>query len=68
MARIKDWMEDLKMLSMMECPDCEGDGVVAVEIAKPQSFSRDIGEIYEEIRNCELCSGSGEVERDDEDF
>lgn len=44
-----------------ECPVCEGQGLETVEVARPQSFNRDVGEIYEELHHCENCDGSGEV-------
>jgi len=47
------------------CPVCDGDGLEAVEVFKSQSFSRDTGEPYEELRHCETCDGSGEVMLED---
>ena len=65
MGRVKSWMEDI--IQMVPCPECDGDGLVTVEVAKPHSPSRDIGEVYEELRSCECCDGAGEIEREDED-
>jgi RecJ-like exonuclease len=54
------------MNSVGLCPVCDGDGLEAVEVFKSQSFSRDTGEPYEELRHCETCDGSGEVMLEDE--
>jgi hypothetical protein len=51
---------------IVKCPVCDGDGLEAVEVFKSQSFSRDTGEPYEELRHCETCDGSGEVMLEDE--
>ena len=48
------------------CPDCD-EGIETVTAYKPHSFSRDVGEPYEYGRMCETCSGSGFVDREDED-
>ena len=53
---------------MTKCPDCDGDGEVEVETYRPQSFSRDIGEIDSHMETCETCNGDGEVEDEDYDW
>ncbi len=53
---------------MTKCPDCDGDGEVEVETYRPQSFSRDIGEIDSRMETCETCNGDGEVEDEDYDW
>lgn len=50
----------------MKCDECDGDGFVEVEIPRPQSFSRDIGEIDVRLEVCEKCLGDGEIELEDE--
>ena len=67
MSKIGNYVVSLQESAMMPCPDCDGDGVVTVEVPKPHSPSRDIGELYEELHHCELCDGLGEIEREDED-
>ena len=48
--------------STMACPNCDGTGLETVEIFKTQSPDRDVGEPYEELRHCETCDGSGEID------
>ena len=48
---------------MDDCSECQGSGTVEVDVPRPHSFSRDIGEIDVEDQTCETCSGSGEMER-----
>ena len=47
----------------MDCPVCNGTGEIEVEEYKPQSFSRDVGEIYSHTEICDECLGNGEVYR-----
>ena len=64
MGKMKEEFMRLQETPIMDaCSECQGTGTVEVEVAKPQSFSRDIGEIYVEEELCEACSGGGEVER-----
>lgn len=42
-----------------QCEDCEGSGVITSDVARPQSFSRDIGMIDEVAVTCEECLGTG---------
>ena len=68
MGKVKEWLMELQELKMtVTCPVCEGEGLEAVEVFKSQSFSRDVGEPYEEMRHCEACDGSGEIALEDED-
>tara|TARA_R110000796_G_scaffold69616_1_gene158579 strand:+ start:414 stop:635 length:222 start_codon:yes stop_codon:yes gene_type:complete len=67
MSKIGNYVVGLQESAMVPCPDCDGDGLMTVEVPKPQSFSRDIGELYEELQQCDLCNGLGEIEREDED-
>jgi C4-type Zn-finger protein len=76
MDRVKDLRISFDMLLLkltsqerkveIECPVCDGEGLETVDVPKPQSSSRDVGEIYEELRTCERCDGSGLIEMDDE--
>ena len=62
MGKMKE--EFMRRLPVMDaCSECQGTGTVEVEVAKPQSFSRDIGEIDVEEKTCETCNGGGEMER-----
>ena len=68
MGKVKGIMMELQELKMtVTCPVCEGEGLESVEVFKPQSSSRDIGEPYEELWHCETCDGSGEIEMEEED-
>tara|TARA_B000000475_G_scaffold255203_1_gene234722 strand:- start:349 stop:645 length:297 start_codon:yes stop_codon:yes gene_type:complete len=42
-----------------QCEECEGSGVITSDVARPQSFSRDIGVIDEVAATCEECLGTG---------
>lgn len=64
MGKMKEEFMRLQETPIMdECPECHGAGTVAYEVPKPQSFSRDIGEIDVEEKTCETCNGGGEMER-----
>ncbi len=51
----------------IDCPDCEGSGIVEVEYAVPHNINIDVGYIDTRMEECEDCFGSGQVEREDED-
>tara|TARA_R110000803_G_scaffold56858_1_gene114294 strand:+ start:273 stop:476 length:204 start_codon:yes stop_codon:yes gene_type:complete len=67
MGRVKQMLiEQMERDEKDFCPTCEGTGVEMVEVFKPQSFYRDVGEPYEEARRCETCDGSGQVDWEEE--
>ncbi len=55
----------MTMFRTKDCPQCDGQGSETVDVPRPQSFSRDVGELHEELRTCDMCGGSGEVEDDE---
>jgi len=62
-TRTVDNFEALKSLletRQKECPECEGEGKVEIDVPRPANFGRDIGELYAEWQNCERCNGKGE--------
>jgi len=66
-ALFQDAIEKLSKI----CPECDGDGLVVVEIYRPQSFNRDVGFIdCEDPRQCERCAGEGVIfkEEDDDEY
>jgi DnaJ-class molecular chaperone len=66
-ALFQDAIEKLSEI----CPECDGDGLVVVEIYRPQSFDRDVGFIdCEDPRPCERCAGEGVIfkEEDDDEY
>lgn len=64
MGKIKNLLIEAMETPIIDvCAECEGTGTVEFEVARPQSFSRDIGEIDVEEETCEACDGSGELER-----
>lgn len=64
MGKMKEEFIRLQETPIMEaCSECQGAGTVEVEVPRPQSLSRDIGEIDIEEETCETCAGSGEMER-----
>lgn len=48
---------------MDKCPTCEGAGTFKVDVARPQSFDRDVGYLETRVEDCETCNGGGEMER-----
>tara|TARA_R110000751_G_scaffold244058_2_gene344244 strand:+ start:161 stop:340 length:180 start_codon:yes stop_codon:yes gene_type:complete len=48
-------------MTVVLCPVCTGDGTTVREVPRPQSFSRDIGEIDMISSTCYACDGRGEV-------
>ena len=67
MSKMGNYVVSLQESAMVSCPDCDGDGVVAVEVPMPHSPSRDVGYLDTRMEDCETCSGYGEIEREDED-
>ena len=64
MGKMKEEFMRLQETPIMdECSECHGAGTVEYEVARPQSFSRDVGEIDVEEKTCETCAGGGEMER-----
>ena len=64
MSRISDLIiEAQETPIMVPCPDCMGTGTIEYEIARPQSFTRDIGYLDTATETCETCGGDGEMER-----
>ena len=64
MGKMKEEFMRLQETPIMDdCPECQGTGTVEYEVARPQSFSRDIGEIDVREETCETCNGGGEMER-----
>ena len=64
MGKMKEEFMRLQETPIMdECAECHGEGAVEVEVPRPQSFSRDIGELYREFETCDACDGGGEVGR-----
>ena len=64
MGKMKEEFMRLQETPVMdECSECQGTGTVEYEVARPHSFSRDVGELDIEEEVCETCAGSGEVER-----
>ena len=64
MSKMKEEFIRLQETPIMQaCGGCEGLGSVEVEVARRQSFSRDVGELDIEEETCDMCFGSGEVER-----
>jgi len=55
----------LKMLKMIPCPDCDGEGRVEYDLPRPHGFGRDVGYIDTVMDDCETCSGHGELEEEE---
>ena len=70
MGKVKDIFQDQRERASKICPECDGDGKVVEITYRVQSFSRDVGEVYEDPVDCETCQGEGAVfvEEDDEDL
>ncbi len=64
MGRVRDYQIDQMETPIMDkCPECDGEGIVYYEVARPQSFTRDVGYLDEVSEVCEKCSGDGEIKR-----
>jgi len=64
MGRMKEEFMRLSEEPIMDkCQTCEGAGTFKVDVARPQSFDRDVGYLDTRVDNCETCAGSGEMER-----
>ena len=64
MGKIKNLLiEEMETPIMETCSECEGEGRVYYEVARPQSFSRDIGYLDEVEETCSTCNGDGQTER-----
>ena len=48
------------------CWDCDGEGIVDVEVYRPHNFNRDGGVIDVKPMECETCGGTGRLEVEDE--
>ena len=48
------------------CPDCDGEGIIELEVPRPHNFNRDVGVIDVTPVPCEECGGTGEMEVEDE--
>ena len=48
------------------CWDCDGEGIVDVEVYRPHNVGRDVGVIDVKPMQCETCGGSGRLDVDDE--
>ena len=70
MGRVKDIFQDQRERASVVCPECDGEGKVVEITYRVQSFSRDIGEPYEDTVECETCRGEGAIfkEHDDDDL
>ena len=58
-----DQIDQMETPIMDKCSECDGEGTVYYEVARPQSFTRDIGYLEEVSQVCENCSGEGQVVR-----
>ena len=64
MGKMKEEFMRLQETPIMDpCSERQGAGTVEVEVARPQSFNRDVGELDIEEETCETCAGGGEMER-----
>lgn len=64
MGKMKQMMIEMCEEPMMDtCVECLGDGVVEMDVPRPQGFSRDVGFLDSEVVECENCEGSGKVAR-----
>ena len=48
------------------CWDCDGEGIVDVEVYRPHNVGRDVGVIDVKPMQCETCGGTGRVEVEDD--
>ena len=48
------------------CGECDGEGIIELEVPRPHNFNRDVGVIDVKPMECETCGGTGEMEVEDE--
>jgi DnaJ-class molecular chaperone len=61
------WNKWINSARAEECPDCRGHGMVEQDVPRQHGFDRDIGYISTVEVQCDVCDGSGSIEREDED-
>jgi|TARA_R110000850_G_scaffold248862_1_gene373759 DnaJ-class molecular chaperone len=66
MSKIGNYVVGLQEAEV-DCPECEGNGMVEVEFAVPHNCNRDIGYLDTRMEECENCYGSGQVEKEEDD-
>jgi hypothetical protein len=64
MGKIKNLLIEAMETPIMDaCAECQGSGMVEVDVVRPQGFGRDVGVIDGVLEDCSACGGVGEVER-----
>ena len=64
MGKIKNMLIEAMETPIMDaCSECQGSGLIEVDVVRPQGFGRDVGVIDGVLEVCETCSGDGEVAR-----
>ena len=64
MGKIKNMLIEAMETQIMDaCAECQGSGMVEVDVVRPQGFGRDVGVIDGVLEDCYACGGVGEVER-----
>jgi DnaJ-class molecular chaperone len=48
------------------CVECDGEGIIELEVPRPHNVNRDVGVIDVTPVPCEECGGTGEMEVEDE--
>ena len=48
------------------CGECDGEGIIELEVPRPHNFNRDVGVIDTTPVPCEECGGTGRLEVEDE--
>lgn len=60
MGKVKDL---LLREQRCECPECGGNGRVEYDVPRPHAGGFNCGFIDSEWGDCEMCNGSGEIDR-----
>lgn len=64
MGKMKDMVLEMCEQPLTDlCAECHGDGVLEVDVPRPQGFGRDVGYLDSETVECENCEGEGRVTR-----
>lgn len=44
------------------CGECDGEGIIELEVPRPHNVNRDVGVIDVKPMECETCGGTGRLE------
>lgn len=54
------------LANMIKCVECDGEGYIEYDVARPHNVNRDVGYLDTVKEVCEHCCGDGEIEEHEE--